>query len=87
MDAEKEVPSVAEPTGHKKNIVVLKNRSSGPFGAEQTIYLCGTTHVSKKSCDDVRQLIQAVKPQVCETTQCCSAPCLLLLRCMVSSSH
>ena len=57
-------PIVSEEPAQKKNVVVLKNRSSGPFGAEQTIYLCGTSHVSKKSCEDVRQLIQAVKPQV-----------------------
>ncbi len=48
----------------KKNIVVLKNRSEGGFGPEQTIYLVGTFHLSKNSCEDVRQLIQAVKPQV-----------------------
>ena len=57
-------PSVSQQSDQKKNIVVLKNRSGGPFGAEQTVYLCGTSHVSKKSCEDVRQLIQAVKPQV-----------------------
>ena len=60
------VPLPSEQPVQKKNVAVLKNRSSGPFGAEQTVYLCGTSHVSKKSCDDVRQLIQAVKPQVCD---------------------
>ena len=48
----------------RKNVVVLKTRVEGPFGSEQTIYLCGTSHVSKKSCEDVKELIQAVKPQV-----------------------
>lgn len=48
----------------KKNVVVLKTRVDGPFASEQTIYLCGTSHVSKKSWEDVREIIQAVKPQV-----------------------
>lgn len=48
----------------KKNVVVLKTRVEGPFGPEQTVYLCGTSHVSRKSCEDVREIIQAVKPQV-----------------------
>ena len=48
----------------KRNVVVLKNRSEGGFGPEQTVYLVGTAHVSTKSCEDVRDLIQAVKPQV-----------------------
>ena len=74
-------PSVSEePVQKKRNIVVLKNRSGGPFGAEQTIYLCGTSHVSKKSCEDVRQIIQAVKPQVCPILEHCNiyaSPCEL----------
>jgi len=47
-----------------KNVVVLKNRSEGGFGPESTVYLLGTAHVSTQSCEDVRELIQAVKPQV-----------------------
>lgn len=48
----------------KKNVVVLRTQVQGPFGPEQTFYLCGTSHVSKKTCEDVRELIRAVKPQV-----------------------
>ena len=35
-----------------------------PLGPEQTIYLVGTAHVSSASCEDVRRVIRAVKPQV-----------------------
>lgn len=31
---------------------------------EQTIYIVGTAHVSAASCDDVRAVIRAVKPEV-----------------------
>lgn len=31
---------------------------------EQTIYIVGTAHVSSESCDDVRAVIRAVKPEV-----------------------
>ena len=31
---------------------------------EQTIYIVGTAHVSAASCDDVRDVIRAVKPEV-----------------------
>jgi len=63
----------APESSRKKHIVVLKNRSEGPFGPEQTIYLCGTSHVSKQSCEDVRELIQAVKPQVLLSGRCLEA--------------
>ena len=31
---------------------------------DQTIYIVGTAHVSAASCDDVRAVIRAVKPEV-----------------------
>ena len=39
----------------------LKCRSGNK---EQTIYIVGTAHVSAASCDDVRAVIRAVKPEV-----------------------
>jgi len=34
------------------------------FGREQTFYLVGTAHVSTESCEDVKKVIQLVKPEV-----------------------
>lgn len=66
VNTEEAVPSTSAPESptEKANVVVLKTRLQGPFGPEQTFYLVGTSHVSKKSVEDVRQLIRAVKPQV-----------------------
>ena len=36
---------------------------------EQTIYIVGTAHVSAASCDDVRAVIRAVKPEVMAAMQ------------------
>eukprot|EP00128_Syssomonas_multiformis_P009336 Colp12_sorted_trinity150504_noHs@19953 len=33
----------------------------GPYG---DVYVIGTVHVSQKSCDEVQQLIRAVKPRI-----------------------
>ena len=35
-----------------------------PFGGEQSFYIVGTAHVSMESCEDVRKVIQEVKPEV-----------------------
>ena len=40
----------------------FKIRNGG--GKEQTVYIVGTAHVSAASCDDVRAVIRAVKPEV-----------------------
>jgi len=44
---------------------VLKCHSTkNPHSKEQTIHIVGTAHVSKKSCQLVREVIRAVRPQV-----------------------
>ena len=40
---------------------------------DQTIYIVGTAHVSAASCDDVRAVIRAVKPEVILQTSIMSA--------------
>jgi len=40
---------------------------------DQTIYIVGTAHVSAASCDDVRAVIRAVKPEVILQTSNMSA--------------
>ena len=35
-----------------------------PFGGEQSFYIVGTAHVSMESCEDVRNVIKEVKPEV-----------------------
>ena len=40
---------------------------------DQTIYIVGTAHVSAASCDDVRAVIRAVKPEVILQTSTMSA--------------
>ena len=37
---------------------------NNPFGGDQSFYIVGTAHVSMESCDDVRKVIQEVKPEV-----------------------
>ncbi|GAQ81987.1 hypothetical protein KFL_000970110 [Klebsormidium nitens] len=50
---------LALPEDNKKNVLVLKNPSSGGI-----VYLIGTTHESLISATDVRMLIEAVRPDV-----------------------
>ena len=46
-------------------ITVLKyNSAKNPKSKEQEIHLVGTAHISKKSCEVVRHVIQNVKPEV-----------------------
>jgi pheromone shutdown-related protein TraB len=48
-----------------KSVEVFKCRERGNSeGIEQTVYVVGTAHISKASCDDVRAVIRAVRPQV-----------------------
>lgn len=35
-----------------------------PAGSRAQVYVLGVSHVSRKSCEEVRELIQAVKPDV-----------------------
>ena len=37
---------------------------NNPFGGEQSFYIVGTAHVSMESCEDVRNVIKDVKPEV-----------------------
>ena len=37
---------------------------NNPFGGDQSFYIVGTAHVSTESCEDVRKVIQEVKPEV-----------------------
>lgn len=37
---------------------------NNPFGGEQSFYIVGTAHVSTESCEDVRKVIEEVKPEV-----------------------
>ena len=45
------------PISLKDDIVVLEHNN-------RNIYLLGTAHVSRKSCDDAKLLIEAVKPGI-----------------------
>ena len=48
-----------------KTCSILRCReASNPSSTEQTFYMVGTAHVSTASCDDVREVIRLVKPEV-----------------------
>lgn len=49
-----------------------------PFGGEQSFYIVGTAHVSMESCEDVRKVIQEIKPEVTSIDKSCHASSLLL---------
>lgn len=46
------------------NIRLLKCESEGSPTGEAEVHLVGTNHLSKLSCDEVRDLIQRVRPEV-----------------------
>lgn len=48
-----------------KAFATLKcNNSDNTLSNEQVFYLVGTAHISRASCEDVRQVIRAIQPEV-----------------------
>ncbi|CAM6128646.1 unnamed protein product [Calypogeia fissa] len=62
------------------NVVVLKlmQRKSDAPEAECSVYIVGTAHVSKKSCDEVQAVIRNVKPKVVFLELCSSRVALIM---------
>ena len=65
LDLQPEVP----PEDLPKGVTVLRAADPASTSTSScTYYIVGTAHVSSKSCDDVRAVMQRVRPQVIPDT-------------------
>jgi pheromone shutdown-related protein TraB len=55
-------PAAAQPVGSSKSNVTIIRRATDGSGDERVFHIIGTAHVSRKSVDEVRQVIAEVKP-------------------------
>lgn len=58
-------PPPSDPLAAVRSLTVLKlNNPHNTISNEQIYHLVGTAHISRASCDDVRTVIRAVKPDI-----------------------
>lgn len=68
------------PDNLRKQVAVLQASNPSAPDGQSTVYVLGISHVSKRSVDDIKQLLSAVRPEVVLIELCCDRVGFLLPR-------
>lgn len=67
-----------DPLASVRSLTTLKlNNPHNPISNEQIYHLVGVAHISRASCEDVRKVIQATRPDIVMLELCPERRCML----------